>query len=149
MGSGVGSIESAMERIFREAEHEILITVYAISNATDLILEWIENALARGVLIRILVNRLESQPAGVATRLKQLAQIYPHFHLLSFQGDEEHDLHAKTIVADRRLALVGSSNLSHRGMITNHELAVLIEGDAAQNIASTLDKLFESGFISR
>lgn len=147
MGSGIGSIESAMERIFREATHEVMITSYAISNATDRILEWFELTLSRGILIRMVINHLSEQPAEVIAKLTQLGRNYPHFKLYDFTGDDENDLHAKVIVADRRLALVGSSNLSRRGLITNHELAILIEGPSAGEVAQALDKLLVSNLV--
>jgi cardiolipin synthase len=149
MGSGIGSIESAMERIFREAEHEVLITSYAISNATDLIMDWFEAALARGVLIRIIINRINEQPADVISRLESLHQTYPHFYLYGFTDDQEYDLHAKAIVADRKMALVGSSNLSRRGLLNNHELALFVEGKPAEQVASAIDKLLTSHSISQ
>lgn len=149
MGSGIGSIESAMERIFREAEHEILITSYAISSAADLMLDWFEAALARGVLIRIVINRINEQPADVISRLESLHQIYPHFYLYGFTDDQEYDLHAKAIVADRKMALVGSSNLSRRGLLNNHELALFVEGKPAEQVASAIDKLLISHSISQ
>jgi cardiolipin synthase len=149
MGSGIGSIESAMERIFREAEHEILITSYAISNAADLMLEWFETALARGVLIRMVINRVYEQPSDVVARLENLHRTYPHFYLYGFTDEQEYDLHAKVIVADRKMALVGSSNLSRRGLLNNHELALFVEGKAAEQVASAIDKLLLSNSISQ
>ncbi|MCZ7570687.1 MAG: phospholipase D family protein [Ardenticatenaceae bacterium] len=147
MGSGTGSIESALERLFREAEQEIGLTAYTVSSGADLLFDWLEAALARGVQVRLVVNRLDSQPADVATRLKRLATTYSHFHLYDFRCESEADLHAKAIIADRRLALVGSSNLSRRGLLANHELAVLIEGPAAADVARAMDRLFASRYV--
>ncbi len=141
MGGGIGSIESALERIFREARREIALTAYAISGGADLLLEWTEAALDRGVQVSMVVNRLNRQPSDVAGRLRQMVRGYPHFRLYDFTPDEGADLHAKTVVADRRLALIGSSNLSRRGLLTNHELAILVEGPAAADVATALDRL--------
>lgn len=149
MGAGIGSIESAMESIFRQAEHEILITSYAISNATDLVLDWFEAALARGVLIRMILNRIEGQPPDVIARLKGLCRVYPHFYLYDFVDEQEYDLHAKVIVVDRKMALVGSSNLSRRGLLNNHELALLVEGKDVEQLASAVDQLLLSRSISQ
>lgn len=141
MGSGVGSIESAIERLLAEARNEILLTAYSIGNA-DRIFELLESALARGVRVRMLVNRLSEQHESVQRRLERLRQKYPYFVLLPFEpGEERGDLHAKVLVVDRQRALVGSSNLSYNGMVLNHELAVLIEGKEASEIARVIDKL--------
>jgi hypothetical protein len=49
MGGGAGSIELAMEKLFREAKQEVLLTVYSMSSGADLLFEWLEIALSRGV----------------------------------------------------------------------------------------------------
>jgi cardiolipin synthase len=152
MGGGVGSIESAMERLFREGRQEILLTAYAISSSVDMLLDWLESALTRGVQVEMVTNRLEDQPPDVQGRLRQLAVTYPHFHLYSFSpvdAAEPVDLHAKVIVADRRMALIGSSNLSRRGLLTNHEFAVLVGGAAASTAAGVLDRLLASRYVTR
>ena len=149
MGSGVGSIETSMEKLFREAKNEILITSYAISGAADHFLDWLETSLSKGILIRIAVNKLGQQPGEVVARLSNLNSIYPHFHLYDFQGNDVEDLHAKVIVADRQSAIVGSSNLSRRGLLTNHELALVVSGQTAEVIANTLDKLFAGEYLIR
>jgi cardiolipin synthase len=149
MGSGIGSIETAMERLFREADHEILITLYAISSAADVILEWLEASLEKGILIRIAINKLSEQPPDVVLHLEALSNKYPHLYIYDFNGEETQDLHAKVIVADRQVAIVGSSNLSQRGFITNHELALVVREHSVENIATALDKLFSSPLLTK
>ena len=63
--------------------------------------------------------------------------------------DEWSDLHAKVIVVDRRKAIIGSSNLSRRGFLTNYELALLLEGSTATTVASVVDKLLASPHVLR
>jgi cardiolipin synthase len=148
MGSGIGSIESAMEQLFHDAEHEILITTYSMSSAADLFIDWLEASLAKGILIRIAINKFAEQPRDVVTRFTKIMNIYPHCYLYSYEGDETQDLHAKVIVADRKVAIVGSSNISRHGFITNHELAVVIRGNNAEKVAFALDKLFSSSIMT-
>lgn len=149
MGSGIGSIESALERLFREAQQEIALTAYSISSGTDRLFDWLEAAITRGVQVRLIINRLNNQPPDVVTRLRQLARTYSHFHLYDFIAEGDADLHAKTIVVDRRLALVGSSNLSRRGLFTNHELAIFLQDSAATDVARALDLLCASQYVVR
>ncbi len=149
MGSGIGSIESALERLFREASHEIILTAYSISGGADLLLDWLEAALARGVQIKMIVNRLNEQPADVVARLRGLVQTYRYFALYAFLATEEVDLHAKVVVVDRAYALIGSSNLSRRGLLTNHEIAVLIQGAPAVTVAQAVDRLLTSRYTVR
>ena len=149
MGGGIGSIESAMEQLFQNAADELLLTVYSISTRTDLLFDLLDTVLSRGVQTKMVINRFEKQPRGVIRRLRDLAETYPHFLLHNFSGDSESDLHAKAIVADRKTAIVGSSNLSWRGMVTNYELAILVEGDTAIAVAQVVDRLLASKNVTR
>ncbi|HAD06863.1 MAG TPA: endonuclease [Anaerolineaceae bacterium] len=141
LGSGTGSIESAIEDLLRNARKEILLTVYSIGQA-DRIFDLLDAALSRGVKVQMVVNRLSKQHAMVLKRLEELRKKYPYFSLFSFDPQEERgDLHAKVMVVDRSRALVGSSNLSYNGMVTNLEMAALIEGKEAENIADLIAKV--------
>lgn len=144
MGSGIGSIESALERLFREASQEIILAVYTISSGAESTVRWLENALARGVTIKFVTNQLPQTVPQVVYHLVALRNIYPHLYFYEFTGTDQEDLHAKVVVVDRRLALVGSSNLSYRGMITNLELALLVEGPVVADVARALDILIAS-----
>ena len=141
MGGGIGSIESAMRQLFQEAKQEILLTVYTITSGADMLFDWLEMALSRGVEIKMVINRLDETAAMVKNQLHHLDSTYPHFHLFNFASDEHVDLHAKLIVIDRQKAIVGSSNLSRRGLLTNYELALTVEGKTATEIASVVDRL--------
>ena len=141
MGGGVGSIETAMRQLFQDAKQEILLTVYTITSGADMLFEWLEIALNRGVEIKMVVNRLDDLAPGVVYKLHQFKQSYPHFYLYNFKSDDYVDLHAKLIVVDRQKAIVGSSNMSRRGLLTNYELALTVEGHVATQIASVVDRL--------
>lgn len=143
MGGGIGSIESALEQLIREAEQEIDLTAYSVTTGADVLFDWLEAALARGIKVRMVINRKDEQPSGVVSRLERLADTYPHFELYDFTT-EGAALHAKVIVADRRVAIIGSSNLSKSGLLNNHEIAVLIHGAAAQTTASVLERIFKN-----
>lgn len=149
MGHGVGSVESSIERLFREAEREIALTVYAIYSRVDLLFDWMETALSRGIQVTVIVNRLNQQPPAPASELRRLAARYGHMRLYSFNPEEESDLHAKVVVVDRRVALIGSSNLSKRGLLTNYEMAVVISGPAAETAGAALDRLLANPYVLR
>ncbi|MEW6505537.1 MAG: phospholipase D-like domain-containing protein [Chloroflexota bacterium] len=147
MGGGVRSIESALNELLQSAQNEVLITAYTISNISDRVSGKLEIALSRGATVHLIVNRLNTQPKTAFESLKSLGDKYPYFHMYSFESDEESaDLHAKAVVIDRKRALIGSANISFRGWTTNHELAVLITGPAAGDIARAIDRLRFSKF---
>ena len=150
MGRGIGSIDSALKRLFEGAQYDMSLTVYSITGGADLLLDWMEAALGRGIHVRLVVNRLEDQSAPALARLTRLNAVFPHLHLYDFTSEEgDADLHAKLVVADRRTALIGSSNLSRRGLLNNHEMAVLLEGSTVTEVARAFDLLLSTGEVSR
>ena len=149
MGAGIGSIESAIDELFRTATDEIILSVYTIGSGADLVFRWLEGALDRGVQVSLVINSLEGQPRDVVRSLRLIGESYHHFHLLDFRGDAGSALHAKAIVADHRLALIGSSNMSRRGLLANHELALFVDGPAAAAAGRAMDALIDSPLVSR
>ena len=149
MGAGIGSIESAIDDLFRTATDEIILSVYTVSSGADRVFRWLEGALNRGVQVSLVINALGDQPADVVRRLRDIDGKYQHFHLYNFLGEAGSSLHAKAIVVDHRAALIGSSNMSRRGLLANHELALLVDGEPAATAGRAMDALIESPLVSR
>jgi phosphatidylserine/phosphatidylglycerophosphate/cardiolipin synthase-like enzyme len=150
MGSGLGSIESALYHLFARADNEVLIVAYAIGSTTTTFFQQLVHLLQRGIRVRMVMNRFSLQPLAVQQKLIALQKDQAHLlQLVSFAPQsEEADLHAKVIVVDRDMALVGSANLSHRGFLDNHELSVIVEGAAAAEIARAIDVLCMSPYAT-
>ena len=142
-GSGIRSIESGLDNLLMAAKDEVIMSVYAIGRA-DRVMAKIHEALARGVNITMIINRYEVQPPHVRKILDELVEEFPSFSLFNFSPGRLYDLHAKVIVVDRSIALVGSSNLSRNGFIGNHELALIVRGSIAQQIAQVVLQLTAS-----
>ena len=149
MGAGIGSIESAIDDLFRTATDEIILSVYTIGSGADRVFRWLEGALNRGIQVSLVINALGDQPADVVRRLRDIDGKYQHFHLYNFLGEAGSSLHAKAIVVDHRAALIGSSNMSRRGLLANHELALLVDGEPASTAGRAMDALIESPLVSR
>lgn len=149
MGVGIGSIESALDQIFKEVKDEVIMTVYTIGSGADSIFNWLENALNRGIRIRLIINNLVNQPDDVVDRLKTLNSSYRHFELYDYSGSGDSSLHAKAIVADHQVALIGSSNMSKRGLLANHELAVVERGSTASTAGIAMERLLNSPLVRR
>lgn len=142
MGHGIRSIESTIEEMLTNASDEIQIAAYMITKGGEDFIKLIKHCLSRGVKVTLIVNRFGKQPLEIQNLIAQLANLFPHFTLLEFNPkDENEDLHAKLIVVDRSKALVGSSNLSWKGLTLNHELAVVIEGPKAAKVGNLIDVL--------
>lgn len=55
--------------------------------------------------------------------------------------DRREDLHAKLIIIDHKVALVGSANPTWKGLIVNHELMIRIKVRHASQIGDLVDDL--------
>jgi len=138
---GLRAVEPTTEAMIMSAQQQIHLAAYLITESACSIVDLLEMALARGVAVSIIVNKLDVQVAPVVDRLRDLARRFSHMRLLSFNDPAGTQLHAKVLVADRRRALIGSANYSWGGLVANHELAVLVEGGAAECVANLLEDL--------
>ncbi len=142
VGGGFESIGSVFQKLINEATTEIMIGMYTISGAADFIFECLEKALIRGVRVVILVNRFNKQDISAKNYISRLRYSYLNLEVYSFESEnEKEDFHAKVTVVDRKRAIIGSSNMSFRGLTANHELATYIEGIVADEAAKALEKL--------
>lgn len=149
LGGGAGAIERALTRLIDTAEHELVLAVYTMSAGPARVWNALEDAIVGGISCTLVADRAESQDPGMRERLRSLRDRHPAtFRILDFVGETDRDhLHAKIVVADRRRALVGSANLTAHGMLLSHELAVLIDGPAAEEIAARIDMLGRSRLV--
>jgi cardiolipin synthase len=149
LGGGAGAIERTLTRLIETAERELILAVYAMSAGPARVWDALERAIDGGVLCTLVADRLESQDPGMRERLRALRDRHSTtFRVLDFVGESDRDhLHAKIVVADRRRALVGSANLTAHGMLLAHELAVLIDGPSAEEIAARIDMLGRSRLV--
>ncbi len=146
MGGGFGSIESALHDLFARANDEVVLVSYAISGGAGILFQQITGLLQRGIRVRMLVNRYDNQHEAVRRELGKLRQQFPKTLLIFsyIPQNEEADLHAKIIIVDRKFALVGSANLSMRGLMDNHELGLVLEGTAVADVARAVDLLMQA-----
>jgi phosphatidylserine/phosphatidylglycerophosphate/cardiolipin synthase-like enzyme len=149
LGGGVQAIENALLRLVNSAEHELTLAVYAMSPGPERLWAALERAVEGGIRSTVIVDRLNEQNAAMRDWIQRLRSRHAGtLRLVDFRGEDDNDhLHAKIVVADRRAAVVGSANLTAHGLLLAHELALLVEGPAAEEIASRLDVLARSGLV--
>lgn len=140
MGTGIRSVQSALREILQSARQEVLLCAYSVSGGAGEILDEFENCLRRGVKLTAVINRFDQQPQDVQQYFLRLVSSYPYCRVYTF-SDPVEELHSKLIVVDRSVALVGSANISMRGMRQNYELGVLLQDAEVSTITQCVDSL--------
>ena len=151
LGAGVPAVERTLTELLSSAEQEILLTVYSMTPGTGRVWEAIEKSLATGIRCTLVANRIDEQHPDICTMFLGLAARYPGtLRIYDFLGADNRDaLHAKLVIVDRKVALVGSANLTFHGMVSAHELAIVVRGPTADVIASRVDLLLGSRFVRK
>jgi cardiolipin synthase len=139
-GHGLRAVQPVIEELIASAEFEIQIIAYILSPFAVGFLDLLAKALERGITVSLVVNRLGEQPSQIKDRLAELRTRFPKFSIRSFDK-RDNIIHAKALVVDRKSAVIGSANFTWGGLVSNHEICVLVNGDAASKVGSLLDEI--------
>jgi cardiolipin synthase len=140
VGHGVRSFDAVVRELLADARREIQVAAYRFDRSALPLLQALEDAAERGIRVTVVADTLDDQPEPVRAVLQRwLRRGNPA--VVDFRASSGSLLHAKVLVADRARALVGSANFTWGGLVTNHEIGVLVEGDGAWTIARMLDAL--------
>lgn len=138
LGKGIRSIETVSEELIKKAKREIQIATYVLSIPNKQFERALENAVERGIDVKIIVNDFENDDHSIK-KIEKLAMRHRNIKIFKFKGMDDSILHTKIIVIDRRAAFVGSANLTWRGLTKNHEIGVVLEGKSAEQVADLVD----------
>ncbi len=142
--------EQVLCDLIRSAEKSLTMTSFGIFQVSRLI-EELEQALGRGVALRIVIGDREShstqeidhqrqQLGRVVATQASLLQWPPERRPRDEQGHAGL-MHAKAAVADSWIAFLTSANLTEAALERNMELGVLIRGG---NMPSAIDRLIDA-----
>ena len=112
-------------------------------------------ARSRGVTVSVVVETLQGAAGALGGPEPAAAFLaVPGVELwhwpVAQRPDRSARMHAKIAVADRRVLLVSSANLTQSGADTNIEAGLLVHGGAApQRAAEHLDRLVAEGTLAR
>lgn len=129
--------EPRLRNLLAEADDEILIKQASIDADVSLLEETLA-AARRGVDVRILLDStwyVEDQHRALAATLERTAAQEDLPLKVSIAGDTDRfeKIHAKGIVIDRRIAIVGSANWNRNSIRNNREVLLVLHGSAVAN----------------
>jgi cardiolipin synthase A/B len=113
--------------LIAEAHHEIMLVSFAAQTEPG-ISAALEAASRRGVSITLLAERHADNPGYAPAGTPFPGLDANRLHWPAAERPQGAALHAKVIVVDQRVALVGSANLTSRAMEANLECGILIRG---------------------
>jgi phosphatidylserine/phosphatidylglycerophosphate/cardiolipin synthase-like enzyme len=150
----VRATAQALIQVVTEATSELLLMTYS-AKRHDPLREALASAIARRVQVTVVVETL--QGAGSALAGAEPAAAFAGIGGLQLwhwpverRAESSSKLHAKLAVADRRVLLVSSANLTQSGVEKNIEAGVLIRGGSAPaRAAEHIVELKSKGVLAR
>lgn len=149
---GARSIGANLIGLLDGAKQDVTIVAYRLTTAASEFVSSLDAALARGCIVRIIRNlppqdkRVEEEERLIDRWVRDYSStlgVYD-FRENGPQSDR-YELHAKMVVIDRSIAVIGSANFSKNGMIKNHELAVRMEGAEVKSLVAACDQMVSNG----
>lgn len=141
---------AAITELIRDCQESLLIVSFAAFGVGDVIRE-LKLAASRDVSIDLVLETTaasggtlhgttEASAAFNAIRSNATFWVWPADRRPIVNGSRA-ALHAKLLVADKRVALVGSANLTDKALASNLELGVIIRDP---NVVQRIDRHFRS-----
>ena len=125
-------IRGELLKAIREAQREVLIATYkmgyngrASKRHLNALVEALHQASKRGVQVRCLLNmdRENTQIGRINARASRLLE---KRGVITRKGQRGRTIHAKLVIIDEEMIIVGSHNLSESSLCRNFEVSLLI-----------------------
>lgn len=146
---GARTTGSVLFDMMADTHQELIVVAYRFTIAMRELRKSFEGVLGRGCLVKLIIDSSNGIHAAEAKYLDNLLRNYPNFELWDFLDKDSEgrgaQLHAKVVISDRRMAVVGSANLSKNGLVANHELGLQITGRPVTGICYAIDQMLEDG----
>lgn len=131
--------QAALQAI-SQSQHTIDILLSSVSTVDNPILPALAEAAGRGVVVRAVLDASDWAPDITTKNLPTLAYFLDNGIQARFD-DPAVTLHAKLMIVDREITLLGSSNWNHYALTEHRQADVLIQ---ATSIASFYGEYFEA-----
>ncbi len=140
--------------VIAEADRELLLMTYSAKPYAPL-LAGLAAAAARGVVINVVVETLGGAGSALsgaepAAAFASLPGVDLWHWPVSHRSAGQAKMHAKLAVADRRVMLISSANLTQSGVGKNLEAGLLVHGGGApRRAAEHITELMTCGVLAR
>lgn len=128
---------------------ELIMVAYRFTIAVPALRDAFEKVLARGCRVKLIIDSSGESNPNETRYFRGLTRSYSNIEIWDFlEKDTEGNpaqLHAKIVVSDRRLAVIGSANFSKNGLVENHELGIQIAGKPVTKLCDAIDQLLQDG----
>ncbi|MBU1433312.1 DISARM system phospholipase D-like protein DrmC [Myxococcota bacterium] len=116
--------EVTLKGLFEEAQEHVFVAGFAFDHSARIFAPLARRVQAREIKATMLIDLRERAPKEARDRSWPFPRPWPRFYY-----DARHDYasqHAKCVLVDERVALVGSANFTDRGQRRNIEAGVLV-----------------------
>lgn len=121
IGSGIRSFKEVIREVLSEAHSQIVMTAYSINDYDTL--ECLYRATENGVKVEIYVFTGDNRNIKTMEELKKISMKNGKMSVIEINDET---LHAKCVVVDDEIIVIGSANATLSGMESNYELGVKI-----------------------
>ena len=138
-----GELSHMFFKTIASAQDSIQISTYSLGKNNPEVNEFfdkIEEQLTSERNVNIIVDS-ENTYQFARKKMRDLKSRFPNRFTYQIFESESKSLHAKLLVVDRKIALVGSANISKRALVSNYEIMLKVSGRAAADISLMLDNL--------
>lgn len=139
------STSDVVTTILAEAKRSLLVIGFQISDETFL------SALCAkglaGIQVTVVGDRLCGGARELLRRWPATARPLIAFENVETPEPTQPKLHGKVLIADDRLALIGSANFTGGGLRRNFELSVRVTGPTVSAIPLLIDRLYRDGWL--
>jgi phosphatidylserine/phosphatidylglycerophosphate/cardiolipin synthase-like enzyme len=146
----VRQTRAALIEVIRAARERLVLVSFAAYQVSDVCAE-VEASAGRDVDVRLVLEDESMDGAAAFSSLRGRATfwVWPAERRPALPSGRA-SLHAKAAIADGRVALVTSANLTGHGIGANMELGLLVRGGPVPaRLAAHLAELMESGTLAR
>lgn len=156
VGKSLGSLVVRLMEIIGNADEEIVIlNPFFTEEAFKNVVRPISGALEKGTSVTLITRYLtygknNNSRNFVREVLKESdsgASNLTLYEYLDSAGENDATIHAKMTLVDRKVAYLGTANLTHRGLRDNLEVGMLIRDETVNQLVSFFDDLLHSRYL--